>query len=170
MNANRLARRRGAGPRRNPLEAAPARRAWALALWLLLALLLAAGPAGAEVREQDSNGDGKIDRWVHVEGGEAVKVEADTNFDGKVDLVQHYREGKVSLLERDTDHDGRTDTWDHFQDGHRLRQERARKGGARLTPSSTSTPRARSARSSAAARATASSTRSPTTRTTSPPT
>lgn len=60
---------------------------------------------------EDTNGDGKADRWLTYEAGEITRVEADTNHDGKIDETAHYPGGKLSKVEKDSDYDGKIDKW-----------------------------------------------------------
>ncbi|MFW6344512.1 MAG: hypothetical protein ACOC2B_07180, partial [Sediminispirochaetaceae bacterium] len=44
-------------------------------------------------REIDSNGDGRIDIWVHLDEGVYVKkFERDSNHNGEVDVEKDYEE------------------------------------------------------------------------------
>ena len=48
----------------------------------------------ARIREEiDTNHNGRIDLWVHIEGGVyIVRYERDTNHDGQIDLVKRFVE------------------------------------------------------------------------------
>ena len=40
---------------------------------------------------QDTNGDGKMDRWIYYDAqGKTERIEQDVNFDGKADIVIYY--------------------------------------------------------------------------------
>ena len=51
---------------------------------------------GSVVRqEQDTNGDGKMDRWTfYNKQGQVERVEQDLNFDGKADTIAFYEGGR----------------------------------------------------------------------------
>ena len=69
------------------------------------------GPDAGPFREaQDTDGDGRPDRWLVLDGGRVAAEELDTDGDGKPDrrLVRD-RAGKVAGVEVDPDQDG---TWD----------------------------------------------------------
>src|SRR5678816_2814733 len=39
-------------------------------------------------QEQDTNGDGRMDRWTHYNPqGQTLRIEQDVNFDGKPDII-----------------------------------------------------------------------------------
>ena len=63
----------------------------------VLALLIVASPCIAEVvNEVDSNFDGKIDQWQHVDDkGKVLKIKYDGDFDGKVDQIEHFEGDKI---------------------------------------------------------------------------
>ncbi|TVR33083.1 MAG: hypothetical protein EA404_05450 [Spirochaetaceae bacterium] len=48
----------------------------------------------ARIREEiDTNHNGRIDLWIHIEGGVyIVRYERDTNHDGHIDLVKRFVE------------------------------------------------------------------------------
>ena len=64
-------------------------------LWLPFRLISLGGlvitQSIMERQELDSNGDGKIDIWVHlIEGMYMKSYEQDVNFDGEIDIVKEY--------------------------------------------------------------------------------
>ena len=63
----------------------------------MMALLVVASPCIAGVvNEIDSNFDGKIDQWQHVDSqGKVLKIEYDGDFDSKVDQIEHFEGDKV---------------------------------------------------------------------------
>ena len=61
-------------------------------------------------QEKDTNGDGKMDRWIFFNTeGKIDRVEQDENFDGKPDISFFYEKGKLKRQEISTGRDGRTD-------------------------------------------------------------
>jgi len=81
-----------------------------------------------ELKEYDTNGDGKTDRWVWVVNNVFVsKIEMDLNFDGKVDAVFEYaivETIQIPLFEKlDTDYDGVFDDFRYFKDGKFIKEE-----------------------------------------------
>ena len=78
----------------------------------MLALLIVASPCIAEVvNEIDSNFDGKIDQWQHVDDkGKVLKIEYDGDFDSKVDQIEHFEGDKIlKHVEFDRNKDGKMD-------------------------------------------------------------
>jgi hypothetical protein len=69
-----------------------------------------AGPQGAGAllaAEEDTNGDGKPDKWEKYEGGTLISVEFDENGDGKPDRRLTYRQGALATIESAPDGAGR---------------------------------------------------------------
>ena len=63
---------------------------------IMLVLIISALPCMAEVNEVDSNFDGKIDQWQHVDAkGKVLKIEYDGDFDSKVDQIEHFEGDKI---------------------------------------------------------------------------
>ena len=63
-------------------------------------------------QEQDTNGDGKMDRWTYYNvQGQVERVEQDMNFDGKADVTAYYESGTPSRQEVASRNDGQIDTW-----------------------------------------------------------
>ena len=51
-------------------------------------------------QEQDTNGDGKMDRWTYYNAqGQIERVEQDMNFDGKPDVTVYYESARPSRQE-----------------------------------------------------------------------
>jgi len=73
---------------------------------------------GAVIRQdQDSNGDGKMDRSIYYDSdARTERVERDVNFDGKPDIVVFYESGKPARQEIASKNDGRIDTWLYLDD------------------------------------------------------
>jgi antitoxin component YwqK of YwqJK toxin-antitoxin module len=67
-----------------------------------------------ERKEQDSNGDGKADVRVSYENNEPVRSEEDRNFDGRSDRVTYFQGGKVGRVEEDTKGNGKMDSFSYF--------------------------------------------------------
>jgi hypothetical protein len=60
--------------------------------------------SGALIRsEEDSNGDGKPDKWEVYEHGTLARAEFDENADGKPDRRLTYHDGALVLIESDPD-------------------------------------------------------------------
>jgi tetratricopeptide (TPR) repeat protein len=98
------------------------------------------------VREEDTRGDGRSDRWITYrdgaraeiyedgrghghpdlrfvfgEGGEPLeRVELDLDGDGRPDQLFRYTQGTLVAEERDTDGDGVLDRFDRFDDEGRI--------------------------------------------------
>jgi len=63
-------------------------------------------------QEQDTNGDGKMDRWIHYSRqGQTERVEQDVNFDGKPDVLIYYESARPARQEIASKNDGQIDTW-----------------------------------------------------------
>lgn len=106
-------------------------------------------PRGGEqpvLRQEDTSGDGRADRWIGYEAGvrreiwedaldsgepsvrlvfvpggsELERVEFDAAGDGKLDRVFTYRDGVLAGENRDSDGDGVLDTFDRFDAGGQL--------------------------------------------------
>jgi len=46
-------------------------------------------------QEQDTNRDGKMDRWIYYDSsGQIQRIEQDVNFDGKPDTIVYYESGR----------------------------------------------------------------------------
>lgn len=86
-------------------------------LELLLFLLIIFNPhqifAQVVYKEYDTNGDGKIDRWVWLYNGFVQKVILDLNFDGLPDAEYRYivtDNGSIPQFQQfDTNFDGKYD-------------------------------------------------------------
>jgi tetratricopeptide (TPR) repeat protein len=110
-------------------------------------------PVGGEhpvLREDDTDGDRRADRWIAYEenarsevyeargadrpavrvvfteaGARVARVELDDDADGRPERILHYRQGTLSGEARDSDGDGRLDTFDRLDPEGRvaLREE-----------------------------------------------
>jgi Flp pilus assembly protein TadD len=119
-------------------------------------------PHGASLpvlREEDTDGDGRIDRWIayagdarsetwEAVGGAALpeahlvfgaggdpllRVEIDRDRDGRIERTLRYSGGALTSEARDTDGDGRLDTFDRFDSEGRLRiREQDRNGDGEI--------------------------------------
>jgi hypothetical protein len=96
-----------------------------------------------ELITYDTNKDGKVDAWSHMDGTRLVSMDIDRNFDGVVDRWEYYAadgslekvgmsragdgkvdawayqgaDGQVARMDVDSDHDGRVDTWETYANG-----------------------------------------------------
>lgn len=82
----------------------------ALFLSALTTLSVAGGPAWAETRSFDKNGDGKPDKWADFPGTELPsEIRYDRNYDGVVDEWELLTNGRMSELREDRNFDGKPD-------------------------------------------------------------
>ncbi len=107
---------------------------------------LAAGEVSPVVREEDTSGDGRADRWVAYEGGarreiyedglgrgrpdlrivfepggEVLdRIELDLSGDGQADRVFQYVEGQLAVESLDTNGDGHLDRFDRLDGSGQL--------------------------------------------------
>lgn len=89
---------------------------------IVLMLLFFVPLASAEdLREVDTNGDGKPDQWLYIEGANLVKMEEDFDFDGSVDkrAVFFYKDGQKVRVEIDSNMDGKADGWSYHRNHRR---------------------------------------------------
>lgn len=56
--------------------------------------------------DEDSNGDGKPDKWETYESGALQTVAFDENLDGRADRRLTYRDGVLALIETEPERDG----------------------------------------------------------------
>jgi len=60
----------------------------------------------------DSDGDGKVDTWSHMDGARIVRIEMDQDGDGKIDRWEYYgRDQKLQKIGSSRASDGKEDTW-----------------------------------------------------------
>ena len=69
------------------------------------------------VTEDDTDGDGRTDRWSHYRRGRLERDETDDNFDGKPDTWFFFEEGKIVRYEADSNFDGKIDMWTRYSEG-----------------------------------------------------
>lgn len=63
--------------------------------------------AGTIVRaEEDTNGDGKVDKWETYDDGQLAAVAFDEDFNGTPDRRLTYKDGRLVLIESDPDASG----------------------------------------------------------------
>jgi len=76
---------------------------------------------GQEIQELDSNGDGKIDKWLYFSGFDLIKMEEDFDSDGKVDkrAIFFYENGEKYKVEIDSNMDGKADGSSFHKSGFR---------------------------------------------------
>jgi antitoxin component YwqK of YwqJK toxin-antitoxin module len=70
-------------------------------------------------RNEDTNADGKPDRWTSFASGRATRVEVDRDGDGVRDGFYTYRDGWRAFEEHDTDNDGEIDRRVEYADHRR---------------------------------------------------
>jgi hypothetical protein len=88
-------------------------------------------------REQDSNGDGRVDTWLYLDEGTApTRAERDTNGDGRKDYWEYYVQGHVQRIGIDTDGDGVVDHWDRNAAMEREEEEEEGVGASEQGPES----------------------------------
>jgi hypothetical protein len=98
-----------------------------LVLWAPLRPWLADGPFGTITRiAEDTNFDGRADRFSYFQGGILVRRESDLNFDGRVDEVEQFDvDGELTRTIRDIDFDGVADVLVLYLDGVPVHKQRA---------------------------------------------
>ena len=79
----------------------------------------------SEVKELDTNSDGKADKWLYTLDDKLMKLEEDFNFDGIVDKRAqfYYKNGEKDKVEIDSNMDGKADGWSYHKEGFRYRIE-----------------------------------------------
>ena len=67
-----------------------------------------------QLLKSDSNGDGKIDTWSHMDGTRVLRIELDTDGDGKVDRWEYYDAAqRLETVGLSRANDGREDGWSY---------------------------------------------------------
>jgi hypothetical protein len=86
---------------------------------------------GALLRlEEDTDYDGRIDRWTRYQAGAVAEVERDTDGDGRIDERQWYgSDGRMTRREVDRDGDGVCDASYLYADGALVEERYAGKQG-----------------------------------------
>ena len=65
-----------------------------------------------ELITYDTNKDGKVDAWSHMDGTRLVSMEIDRDFDGVVDRWEHYSsDGALEKVGFSRANDGKADAW-----------------------------------------------------------
>ena len=78
----------------------------------------------AEIGGDDTNGDGKDDRWIVSEGGIITEVRIDRDYDGRVDYLTIYDENFKKIEERlDYNFDGEMDDFYFYKADSMYRRE-----------------------------------------------
>ena len=119
----------------------------------------ALGATEPVLREEDTSGDGRADRWISYDAGarreifedsrgrgqpdvrivfatggtELERIEIDANLDGRPERVFRYAAGHLRVESRDTTDDGVLDRFDRFDDrGEVVMREEDRDGDGRI--------------------------------------
>lgn len=86
---------------------------------------------------RDSNGDGRIDEWVFMDGVTAIRGEFDKDFDGKLDRWEYYKDGKINALVKvgtSVRKNGKEDAWAYSDaNGQIVRIEISSKQDGKIT-------------------------------------
>src|SRR5512137_1024313 len=65
-----------------------------------------------ELITYDTNKDGKVDAWSHMDGTRLVSMDIDRNFDGSVDRWEYYAaDGSLEKVGMSRAGDGKADAW-----------------------------------------------------------
>lgn len=100
---------------------------YSLFILLIVNLLPSLIYAQTTYKEYDTNGDGKIDRWVWLYNGFEQKIILDLNFDGTPDAEYRYiitNDGSIPQFQQfDTNFDGKWDDFYFYENGKLVRQE-----------------------------------------------
>ena len=93
--------------------------------FLTLTLLLVSQCHPAEIKEIDSNMDGKTDKWFYTQEGNLIKMEEDLDYDTIVDKTArfYYKDGEKTKVEIDSNMDGEPDGLSFHKNGFRYRIE-----------------------------------------------
>ena len=98
-------------------------------IFSLFILNIASVSTAAQVtyKEYDTNGDGKIDRWIWLYNGFEQKILLDLNFDGNPDAEYRYiitNDASIPHFQQfDTNFDGKWDDFYYFENGKLVRHE-----------------------------------------------
>jgi hypothetical protein len=83
----------------------------------------------------DSNGNGRIDTWSHMDGARVERIEIDSDEDGKIDRWEYY--GARQTLEKighSRANDGRADAWSYVgPDGALMRVDVSTRHDGKVT-------------------------------------
>ena len=67
-----------------------------------------------QLLKSDSNGDGKIDTWSHMDGTRILRIELDTDGDGTVDRWEYYDAAQhLEKVGMSRANDGHEDAWSY---------------------------------------------------------
>ena len=78
----------------------------------------------AQENGDDTNSDGKPDRWVKSSGGRVVEISIDRDYNGEIDYIVSYDEFSNKTEERlDYNFDGRIDDYYFYSAGKMMRRE-----------------------------------------------
>lgn len=81
-------------------------------------------PLCAQSREDDTNSDGKIDRWIKTSGNKVSEISLDRDYDGEVDYLVKYDDNSNKLEEQlDFNYDGIMDDFYYYAGGKMKRRE-----------------------------------------------
>ena len=82
----------------------------------------------------DSNKDGRIDTWTHMDGTTVIRIDIDQDGDGKIDRWEYYRNQRIEKVGFSRAKNGSVDAWAYpGPDGLVARVEIAGGGGETIT-------------------------------------
>jgi hypothetical protein len=97
-----------AGGRIERIEASSARDESKIDRWEYYTLAADGSPEGVLQRvEEDTNGDGRRDKWERYENGALASAEFDEDHDGRPDRRLTYEESRLVLIEHTPDASGK---------------------------------------------------------------
>ncbi|MDC7124065.1 MAG: hypothetical protein PQJ46_00760 [Spirochaetales bacterium] len=95
-----------------------------LLIFQAIFFIVIALPLYSQSREDDTNSDGKTDRWVSLSGGHVTEVSLDKNFDGNIDyIVKYNKNGNKTEEHQDYNLDGKLDDFYFYSNGKMIRRE-----------------------------------------------
>ncbi len=71
-------------------------------------------------RLEDTDADGRPDRWTYFQGGEVRRIESDADGDGFRDSVSLYSDGQLEEQQQDRNGDGQPDRLERYRAGETI--------------------------------------------------